>query len=103
MRGWANAIRIFREAVKTTPKLQFFLLELDILGEKLNITGYTKQEESKAIEDYSKSEKRNEGNKEYDVVLVGADTTNDLEKAYPNYFADTTEFLNNLHKIINKY
>ena len=38
------------------------------------------------------------GMKDKDVVLVGANYK-DLKKAYPNYFADTTEFLN----ILNKY
>ncbi len=41
--------------------------------------------------------------KEYDVVLVGADTTSDLKKAYPNYFLDTKEFIFYLKKILNKY
>ena len=41
--------------------------------------------------------------KEYDVVLVGADSSTDLEKAYPNYFVDTQEFLQYLEKIIRKY
>lgn len=103
MRGWTKAIRVFNQAYKVKPKLQFFLLELDILGEKLNISSYTRKEETKAIEDYSKSEKRNEGKKEYDVVLVGADTVIDLKKAYPNYFVDTEDFLIYLEKIIKKY
>lgn len=103
MKGWADSIQRFNKASKIKPKLQFFLLELDILGEKLNITGYTKNAESQAIEDYAKSEKRNEGKKQYDVVLVGADTTSDLEKAYPNYYADSVEFLEHLDKIIKKY
>jgi ppGpp synthetase/RelA/SpoT-type nucleotidyltranferase len=102
MSGWTKAVKVFEEASKKTPKLQYFLLELDILGEKLNITGYTKNQEIKAIEDYANSEKRNENKKEYDVVLVGVDATNDLRKAYPNYFADTEEFLENLKKILNK-
>lgn len=103
MNGWANGIKLFEQEVRSKSKVQYFLLELDIVGEKLNITGYTKNQEQKAIEDYSKSEKRNQGNKEYDVVLVGADTTADLRKAYPNYFVDSKEFLQNLEKIINKY
>ena len=102
MKGWAKAIRVFEQAVQKTPKLQFFLLELDILGEKLNITGYTKNQEERAILDYPKAEKRNEGKKEYDVFLVGADTTNDLKKVYPNYFVDTREFLINLQKVLDK-
>lgn len=101
MRGWTNAVRVFEEAVKKSHNLQFFLLELDIVGEKLNISGYTKNEEEKAILDYAKAEKRNQGKKEYDVVLVGADTSGELKKAYPNYFVDTKEFLLYLQKIIN--
>ena len=31
--------------------------------------------------------------KDYDIVLVGAESTTDLKKAYPSYFLDTTEFL----------
>jgi ppGpp synthetase/RelA/SpoT-type nucleotidyltranferase len=103
MRGWADAVKIFREVSKKSPKLQFFLLELDIVGEKLNISAYTKNQEQKAIDAYSKSEKRNSGKKEYDVVLVGADDSTDLEKAYPNYFVDTEEFLKYLKKIVDKY
>jgi len=103
MRGWAKAIKVFTQATRERPKVQFFLLELDILGEKLNISGYTKNQEQKAIADYSEAEKRNNGKKEYDVVLVGADSSTDLEKAYPNYFVDTQEFLQYLEKIIRKY
>ncbi len=102
MSGWTKAIKVFEQASKRKPKLQYFLLELDIIGEKLNITGYTKDQEVRAIENYANSEKRNKDKKEYDVVLVGVDAANDLRKAYPNYFADTEEFLENLKKILNK-
>ncbi|AJF62979.1 MAG: RelA/SpoT protein [archaeon GW2011_AR20] len=102
MDGWAHAVQVFEKATKEKPNLQFFLLELDIVRERLNITGYTRGQEEKAISDYAIAEKRNQGKKEYDVVLVGVDATNDLRKAYPNYFADTKEFLDYLKKIINK-
>ena len=102
MNGWTQAVQVYEKASKKKPNLKFFLLELDILGEKLNITGYREGQEEKAILDYAKAEKRNQGKKEYDVVLVGVDASNDLRKAYPNYFADTKEFLENLKKILNK-
>ncbi len=102
MKGWARAVQVFQKVSKEKPNLKFFLLELDIAGEKLIITGYPEGQEEKAITDYSRAEKRNQGKKEYDVVLVGVDATNDLQKAYPNYFADTKEFLENLQKIIRK-
>ena len=102
MKGWEQAVKVFRQVAKEKPDLQFFLLELDIIRGRLNLSGYTKNQEEEAISDYEKAEKRNQGQKEYDVVLVGADTINDLKKAYPNYFVDTKEFLINLQKIIDK-
>lgn len=102
MGGWRQAIEVFKQESKKKPNLQFFLLELDLVQERLVVKGYTKKQEEKAIEDYAKAEKNNQGKKEYNVVLVGADTTSDLEKAYPNYFADTKEFLINLQKVLDK-
>ena len=103
MKGWMYAIKVFEQKVKQAPKMRYFLLELDIAGEKLNIASYTKDQELQAIIDYAASEKKNIGKREYDVVLVGADTSNDLQKAYPNYFVDSGDFLSNLKKIIDKY
>ncbi len=104
--GWTNAMRFLKEEKikdKLKSKDDFYLLELDIHSKKLILTSYPKKNKEKAIEDYSRAEKKYEGNKEYDVVLVSADTTNTLEKAYPNYFVDTHEFLSCLNKIISKY
>lgn len=103
MRGWMQALRVFDQQTKGKQKWQFFLLELDIVGEKLLVTPYSKSQEQTAIKDYAKSENKNRGKREYDVVLVGADTTNDLKKAYPNYFVDCQDFLLNLKKIMDKY
>jgi len=102
MGGWTKAIRVFEQASREKPKLRYFLLELDLIVEKLSISGYTKNQEIEAIEEYSKAEKKSRDKKEYDVVLVGVDAAKDLKKAYPNYFADTEEFLDNLKKILNK-
>lgn len=103
MDGWMVAVQVFEQTVKKTPKMEYFLLELDITGGRLNITGYKKGTGQQAILDYAASEKKNSGKREYDVVLVGADTSNDLKKAYPNYFIDCKEFLAKLEKIIKKY
>lgn len=104
MNGWTSAMKFFNEEIrnKMKGKAKFFLLELDILGEKLSIKAYTKKQEERAIKDYSELEKRHKGRTDYDVVLVGVDTTKDLEKAYPNYFVDTKEFISELKKIIER-
>lgn len=88
---------------KTKKKAKFFLLELDIVGKQTLITTYTEKEEQKAIDAYSALEKRHLNSTEYDIVLVGAENINDLKKAYPSYFLDTSQFLIYLNKIITKY
>lgn len=101
MRGWTTSLKSFGD-LKSKKNTHFFLLELDTIQEKLIITSYTKKQEEKAIQDYADAEKKIYGRKEYDAVLVGADTS-DLEKAYPNYFLDTREFIKYLNKILDKY
>jgi len=104
MEGWTHAMKFFNEEVrsKMKGKAKFFLLELDILGEKLSVKAYTQKQEQQAIKDYSNLERRHKGRTDYDVVLVGADTTKDLEKAYPNYFVDTRDFITELEKVIKR-
>jgi len=100
---WRSGVSVFEMAGKKKPKIQYFLLELDINTKKVQISGYPKKLEQKAIEEYANAEKKYQGKKEYDVVLVGVDRSKDLQKAYPNYFVDCEEFLQQLKKIINKY
>ncbi len=102
LKYWAKSVKVFGE-LKKEKNLHFFLLELDTIQNKLTTTAYVKRYEERAIIDYAAAEKRIYGKKEYDVVLVAADTTADLKKAYPNYFLDTHEFIKYLEKIINKY
>jgi ppGpp synthetase/RelA/SpoT-type nucleotidyltranferase len=102
MTNWTKSIKLF-DNLKNKKNLHFFLLELDTIQEKLIISAYSKRQEHKALADYAAAEKKIYGLKAYDVVLVGADTTKDLKKAYPNYFLDTKEFLRYLDKILTKY
>ncbi len=101
METWSDAIDFINREIKVKNKIKakFFLLELDIPGKKTIIKTYTSKEEGTAIDDYSKLEKRHLGDKNYDIVLVGADNLNDLKKAYPSYFLDIKEFLRHLNKI----
>ncbi len=105
MKSWSNAIEFIDKKIKPKIKknVKFFLLELDILGKRISISSYTEKEEQKAINDYAVLEKRHSDSTDYDIVLVGADNTADLKKAYPSYFLDTAEFLSCLNKIINKH
>lgn len=103
LKGWTNAINLIEQKLKKNTKGFLYLLELDISSEKIVVSAYSEKQKDKAIEDYAKAEQKYQGRKEYDVVLVGSDTTANLKKAYPNYFIDTRGFLSILNNIISKY
>lgn len=56
------------------------------------------EDSSLAAAAYSTAERKTEGNPEIDVVLVSADSITSLRRAYPNYFLDTTAFLESLQE-----
>lgn len=101
LKRWNDSMRLI-EDLKSQNK-QLFILELDMNQEKVTISGFSKRDEQKAIQMYSEIEKRIYGRNEYDVVFVGVDDIQDLKKAYPNYFADTKEFIKLLERINSKY
>lgn len=102
MKQWMQSIKYFDD-FKKKKNIHFYLLELDTVLERLNISAFTKKQEKEAIQAYSNAEKRIYNRNQYDVVLVSADNLHDLKKAYPNYFLDTKVFLEYLEKILNKY
>jgi len=61
---------------------------------------YSRDHLAFATQEYAKLEKEYKENKKRDVVLVSAESVHGLKKAYPNYFADTTEFSKNIERII---
>ncbi|MFA6214171.1 MAG: RelA/SpoT domain-containing protein [Candidatus Micrarchaeia archaeon] len=103
MNGWMRSFNNLNKMMKTNKQARFFLLDLDISRDVLRVGSYTQEEQAQAVKDYSDIEKRNLGKKEYDVVLVGADTFSEMKSAYPNYFVDSTGFLKKLKEIVEKY
>lgn len=102
MKQWAESIE-FLGHIKQQRNFHFFLLEIDLIQNKLVVTMFTKRQESKAINKYLEIEKRIYENPNYDVVLVGADNLDELEKAYPNYFLDTKDFIKQLDKMLKQF
>lgn len=71
-----------------------FLLELDLDARVLRVKSY--EDAAPAAAAYSAAERKTEGDPAIDVVLVSADSITSLQRAYPNYFLDTTAFLASL-------
>ncbi len=102
MNTWSQALKVIEPKLKD---LHFFLLELDVSDEndaKLSVRGYPKEAETIATEHYLEAEKLQSGNKDKDVVLVGAKSIEELKKAYLNYFANSKDFLKHLKAYLEK-
>lgn len=93
--GWGNTIKFLeREAgspLKAFQNPYMFLLYLDTKKETLQISAFRKDQLKEAEATYLVAE-RNSG-ESTQVVLVSVESLGALRKAYPNYFADTTDFV----------
>ncbi len=70
-----------------------YLLQLDPQAMTLEITGYDADQMGLANDAYLTAERKLESIPGGQAVLVSTDTMDALRKAYPNYFLDTTAFL----------
>jgi ppGpp synthetase/RelA/SpoT-type nucleotidyltranferase len=93
LRAFNAALRTLQDDQASSKGQQFFLLELDPAANQLLISGFKKSEIANASEQYLEAEKRVKENAGRDAVLVSVDTMASLQRAYPNYFADTRVFL----------
>ena len=101
MNEWTRFHRIIEDFEKgSKEKFDFYLLNLDLKTKQLQIKAYKKSNEELANSEYSRLEERMvRENEDRDIVLVSAETTKELRKAYPNYFLDSKEFV----RVLNGY
>jgi hypothetical protein len=89
LEAWAKALKVIEP---TMANAHYYLLTLDPVKERLSIIGYERKDLNKASEEYLKIE-RKLVNHNSDSVLVSTESLEALKRAYPNYYLDTTMFL----------
>lgn len=88
-----RALRVTVESIrKSFLNEEFYIIYIDFIEEKVNISAYKKNNELAASKHYSELEKTIEDGKNA-VVFVLVSSIKDLQNAYPSYFLDTSEFL----------
>jgi hypothetical protein len=90
LRKWAHALKTLPR--KNIKGFEWLLLVLDIDKNTIQVTGFASQNEG--MRKISKIEPSTRQN--LDAVLVSVDSIKQLRAAYPNYYADTREFLDAL-------
>jgi hypothetical protein len=96
LRGWANALRSLPR--RSTTNFKWLLLVLNTTDNTINVTGYeNRREASRKVSEIEKLK-----SEDLDAVLVWVPSIRDLRTAYPNYYADTGEFIKALNLAVGR-
>ena len=82
---------------------EYYLLILNTEDASIGFITFAPSQLSEANKTYSEYEKNFKNDETKNVVLVSSFSIKELKKAYPNYFADTREFISNLEKCTKNY
>ena len=77
----------------------YHLIVLDLSSLSVQITGFPQSHLDEANVSYAKIEERADKGEELQAVLVAAGSIDNLRKAYPNFFLDANEFVNQINRI----
>ncbi len=105
-KAFAESIKISAEQINHIPQPGYVLVTINEIDEKsLGIRSefFPIDQFDKAIEMYLISEKEYLSHQNFVTALVSTDSIGGIKEAYPNYFADSTIFLNYLHIVMHVY
>jgi hypothetical protein len=88
LKGWTQAVQTVGHA-RIGKRYKFILLILSLKDSTIRATAYEERSLAQAAIREIEQLKRDD----LDVVLVWVNSVRGLKKAYPNYYADTTDFL----------
>ena len=87
LRGWTRALKQLRS--RNIKDYQWLLIVLNLRDSTVKVTGFQDSKEaSSVLADLEKAQSR-----DIDAVLVWVSYITELKEAYPNYYADTREFI----------
>ncbi|MDE0301800.1 MAG: RelA/SpoT domain-containing protein [Gammaproteobacteria bacterium] len=92
--GWSTALKI----TEPDEEAREYLMILDTNQKHIRVQPFDKNEALEASEQYLEIEKETRDNPSVQAVLVSVDSLSALRTAYPNYYLDTTAFLDMVRK-----
>jgi hypothetical protein len=97
--GWVTAMN----HISTHLEGANFLLTVDSKKKQVKVTPFGAPYLNEAMAAYACAEEEGRKNISLDSVLVSVDKVADLQTAFPNYYADTADFLKELRAALNDY
>jgi len=98
--AYANSLRMVDEWLDEDSPEGYVLLQVDINKREVRGEFFVKEDFNLAKKQYAEYEKATTDNDEQVVALVSSDSVGGVKKAYPNYFADSTDFLRHLALVL---
>lgn len=96
--GFANTLKIVENRLEKNEG--YVLIEINLSKSVVTTTIFSDDENQEAENKYVEAEKQSVG-KDMVIALVYASTVGEIKEAYPNYFADSTDFLEHLLLVKN--
>lgn len=96
----------FKTAIASSPisgEDRYFVVTLDAAVRSTVIKGFTRKESDAALAEYARQEEAVSDRPDMNVVLVDLDSSKSLERAYPNYFADTSSFISFMREQLGNF
>jgi ppGpp synthetase/RelA/SpoT-type nucleotidyltranferase len=99
--AYSNSLKIVDGRIEENAIDGYALIEVEADKATVTTSLFKKEENEEAEKRYGDAEKRAAGRKNLVVALVSTTAVGGIKEAYPNYFADSTDFLKHLQFIIN--
>ena len=96
--GWAAVTKFTEERAQDAKDAALYLLVLDPEKFTTTLYPYAKEKAAEATAEYARIEKEQP---KLQAVLISVDSVAALRAAYPNYFLDTTSFLELVNKALS--
>jgi ppGpp synthetase/RelA/SpoT-type nucleotidyltranferase len=101
LEAFAHSLKTADEHISEKQVSGYVLLKIDIHKANVTSTLFDSSQNESAEKMYLEYEKEAAASKDIVVALVSTTAVGGIKEAYPNYFADSTEFLKYLLHIIN--
>lgn len=101
MDAFSNSLNIIDKKLSDQKQSGYVLLRIDIKNTTLYSIIFGSDEAIKAEQMYKDLEKEHSYEEDTVIALVSTTSVGDIKDAYPNYFADSTEFIRYLNFVLS--
>jgi ppGpp synthetase/RelA/SpoT-type nucleotidyltranferase len=101
LEAYSNSLKIVDGRISENAIDGYALIVVDVESATVTTSLFNKNENEEAEKRYALEEKQATGNKNLVVALVSTTAVGGIKEAYPNYFADSKDFVEHLILITN--